>query len=198
MSESIAFLIMLALPLMGSPGPVNLSLAAMGSAFGLPASLRYFAGCVLGSVVVLLAVPAGQRALLADFPDLAPVARALAATYVLYLAWRIATAPLPERCAAVVRAPFSGGFLLASGNPKAYLAVGAICSVAMAEADDGPVELALTLAVLVAVSLTVKASWLFAGTTIGGLASTPRQARIANLAFAGLMVASVALAVVAA
>jgi threonine/homoserine/homoserine lactone efflux protein len=43
-AENALLLLLAAFPLMGSPGPATLSLAATGSAFGLSRSLPYLAG----------------------------------------------------------------------------------------------------------------------------------------------------------
>jgi threonine/homoserine/homoserine lactone efflux protein len=192
--ESLAFLVMLALPLMGSPGPVNVSLAAMGSAYGAPASLRFFAGCVLGSAFVIATMVAGLRAVLLNAPEVVPTLAAAACTYLLYLAWQIATATAADRSDAAGPASFGGGLLLALSNPKAWIVVAPVYSMAMADADDGSAGLAIKLALLVLVSLTVKSFWLYTGTVIGELTTTRRQARAVNVAFAFLLLSSLALA----
>ncbi|HEV3505002.1 MAG TPA: LysE family transporter [Actinomycetes bacterium] len=80
---------------MGSPGPATVSLAAAGSAYGVRRSLGYLAGIVLGTAVVLVAVAAGITVTLLAVPVLRSVLVALSAAYILWLAYRIATAARP-------------------------------------------------------------------------------------------------------
>src|SRR5687767_12697658 len=92
--HSLARLVLAAAALMGSPGPSTVSLTASGAAFGLRRSLPYCAGLIAGTLAVLLAVVAGVTALLLTLPGAAPVLTAASAVYIIYLAYRIASAPL--------------------------------------------------------------------------------------------------------
>ena len=112
---------------MGSPGPATISVTAIGAAFGLRRSLGYLGGIILGAIAVLLAVAFGIVAILLSLPRVAPVLVAASAAYMIYLAWRIATAPPLTRHGPQTPAPsFAGGFLLGVANPKAYVAIGAV------------------------------------------------------------------------
>ena len=114
---------------MGSPGPATISLAAMGAAFGFRVSLPYLAGIILGTATVLLMIAAGLTTLLLAFPKVLLVVSLIAAAYILYLAWKIATAPVGIDSNHQEAAPnFTSGFVLAIANPKAFAAIGAVYS----------------------------------------------------------------------
>ena len=120
-------LVLAATVVMGSPGPATISVTAIGAAFGLRNSLRYAWGIILGTVAVLLVVATGITAILTSMPGVAPVLAVASAAYILYLAFRIATAPpLAARESGAVLPTFLGGFLLAVANPKAYVAIAAV------------------------------------------------------------------------
>jgi threonine/homoserine/homoserine lactone efflux protein len=91
--RSLATLVLASLVVMGSPGPATMSVTALGASFGFRRSVPYLAGIVLGTTAVLLAVAAGLVSMLLSAPRLAPVLLALSAGYIVYLAFRIATAP---------------------------------------------------------------------------------------------------------
>ena len=94
MLTSLLLFYMAALPLMGSPGPATLSLAAVGSTVGFTGGLRYYAGIVLGNFSVLLMVATGVTGIILAEPQLATAVSIVAAAYILYLAFKIATAPV--------------------------------------------------------------------------------------------------------
>ncbi|TIX52396.1 MAG: LysE family translocator, partial [Mesorhizobium sp.] len=80
--------------------------------FGLRGSLRYASGIILGTVAVLLVVTTGITAMLSSVPKLTPLLAVASATYILYLAFKIATAPpLAARTGGAARPTFLGGFV---------------------------------------------------------------------------------------
>jgi threonine/homoserine/homoserine lactone efflux protein len=79
------------------------------------------AGIVFGMIVVMILVTAGLTGLILALPGATPIAATLAAEYMVYLAYRIATAPpLVEKPQEQNRPSFTGGVLLAFANPKGW------------------------------------------------------------------------------
>lgn len=177
-----------ALALAGSPGPATLSLAATGAAFGARRGIGYIAGIVLGMLVVIAIVASGIAGLVLALPGAAPVVVTLSGTYFLYLAYRIATAPPLTDAISQRSAPsFLAGFLLSLINPKGYAAMAAL----FAGFASG---LAMQFAILIVVMIAVNLAWLFAGAAMTRLFRDPHTNRVINIAFAGLLIASVVLA----
>lgn len=79
--------------LTGSLGPATISLAATGAAFGARRGLGYLVGIVAGVIAVMALVASGLTGLMLALPSATPVMAALAAAYIAWLAWQIATAP---------------------------------------------------------------------------------------------------------
>ncbi|MEO1142647.1 MAG: hypothetical protein AAFW66_09930, partial [Pseudomonadota bacterium] len=79
---------------MGSPGPATISLAAVGSAYGFRVGLPYLAGVILGTTGVLILVASGLVTLMIAIPGAVGLLSILGIGYILYLAWKIATAPV--------------------------------------------------------------------------------------------------------
>ncbi|WFP64688.1 LysE family translocator [Mesorhizobium sp. WSM4904] len=191
--QQLLALVMAAAVVMGSPGPATISVTAIGAAFGLRPSLGYTLGVVLGTTVVLLVVAAGLVGVLASMPGLAPLLTVASAAYILYLAFRIATAPpLAENENKAARPTFLGGLMLAVANPKAYVAIGAVFAGASAQADALGVP--TRLLVLAAMIVAIHAIWLLAGTVFARLLRNPLASRIINLVFAATLVLTTALA----
>ena len=187
-------LILAATVVMGSPGPATISVTAVAAAFGMRRSLPYLCGIIIGTIAVLLAVATGIVALLLSVPQIAPVLIAASAAYILYLAYRIATAPPLAKHNADAAAPsLAGGFALAVANPKAYVAIAAVfAGTTLTEA--GALDTAAKTAVLAAMIVVIHVCWLLAGTTFRQILYDPLMSRIANIVFAAILVATVLLA----
>jgi threonine/homoserine/homoserine lactone efflux protein len=195
--ENLGILWLAAFPLMGSPGPATMSLAGIGAAYGARAGWGYLGGIWAGTTAVLLMIATGVTGLVLAVPGAGPAITLVAAAYILYLAWRIATAPPIADPAASARPPsFPGGFALAIANPKAYAAIGAVYTGATLIETDLVLDAALKVAALVGVILVVNAAWLYFGAMISRVLRDPRLSRLANVTFALLLVVAVALALI--
>lgn len=195
MLEDLLPLWLAALPLMGSPGPATLSTAAMGTAFGMRASLPYLTGICLGTVTVLLAIATGVSGLLFVVPGAVPVVTVAAAAYILYLAWKIATAPVGSGILETGARPAGlvGGYLLAIANPKAFAAIGAVYSSVTVVADEPVTDAVTKVAALCLVIVVVNGTWLVFGALFSRWLRHPVLGRAVNVAFAVLLITSVAM-----
>jgi threonine/homoserine/homoserine lactone efflux protein len=197
MVEGLPAFLLAAVALAGSPGPATLSLTATGAAFGARRGAAYLTGIVIGMVVVMAVVASGLVGLLLAVPGATPVVTGLAAAYFLYLAWRIATAPPLATDTAQRRPPtFVGGLLLSLVNPKGYAAMAALFSGFVLVQERLALDVAAKMAVLVLIITAVNVAWLLAGAALTRFFRDPRTNRAINVAFAVLLVASVALALV--
>ncbi len=197
--ESLPGFLLAALALAGSPGPATLSLAAAGAAFGARRVTGYLAGIVVGMVAVMAITASGMVGLLLAVPGATPIVTIAAALYFLWLAWRIATAPPLAEASQQGRAPsFAGGFALSLVNPKGYAAMAALFSGFVLVRDRLSVDAAAKIALLTVVITAVNVLWLQSGALLTGWFRDPRSNRIVNVAFAVLLLASVAFAVRAA
>lgn len=188
LAASVAGLLAAALAVMGSPGPTTMSVVAVGTAFGFRRALPYLAAVSAGTILVLLALAGGIGALLQASPGLAPVLTAAATLYLLWLAWKIWTAPPPAAGAAPPSA--AGGVLLALANPKAWLALGAVIAGHRLAIASPAAEMAVRLAVLAALVVLVHLAWLAAAVLIAGPLRRPATARLVQRVMAAALVAA--------
>src|SRR5207248_1152154 len=104
---------------MGSPGPATISLVVAGSVHGVRRSMPYLTGIIAGTTIVLLAVATGITAALLAVPALGSALIGISAAYIVWLAYRVATAPpLAEAGAASSVSSLAGGTFLGVANPK--------------------------------------------------------------------------------
>lgn len=194
LSDGLSGFVLAGLALTGSPGPANFGMAAAGAAFGWRRGLRLAAGIMVGVVAVMLLTASGITGLILAQPALGPAVQVLAAAYMAYLAWRIATAPPLTGGAEEGRPPsFAAGLFLGVGNPKSYAAMSALYS-GFVLAQPPALDIALKLVVLLLMLCVVAATWLSLGAALTRWFRDPAASRRINIAFAVLLVASVVFA----
>lgn len=190
-AQSLISFVLTSAVVMGSPGPATISVAASGGAFGLRRTIPYLAGLVLGTSAVLFAVTAGIASAMVSRPGLAPLFLYLSAAYVLYLAWRIATAPPLAAAQAGTHAPsFASGLLLALANPKAYAAIAAVYAGTQLTALSGASQAVAKTAILAGMIVLIHVGWLAVGSSFAGKIRHPLLARTINLILAAVLVLS--------
>ncbi len=187
--------VLAAFALAGSPGPANTALAAAGAAFGLRRNLPLAAGIISGVLAVMLATATGLAGLVLALPGVAPVAYVAAVLYMLYLAWKIATAPPLQDNAPTARAPSLGaGLFIGAGNPKTFAAVAALHSGFLLSPGNAPLDVALKLATLLPILVIVNIVWLLLGAALTSCFRDPRMNRMVNIGFAVALILSLAVA----
>ena len=77
-----------------TPGPNNIMLLASGAQFGFRRTLPHMLGIVLGVATLLLSTLLGLGALFTLYPPLYSVLKWVGCAYLLWLAWKIANAPV--------------------------------------------------------------------------------------------------------
>ena len=178
-----------------TPGPGVLSLAGVGSAFGVRAGWSYGVGLFLGSNAVMLAAALGLAAILQTNGALRFVFIALSTGYLVYLAARIALTGSKVAFIEAIRPPgVAGGLALQAFNPKAY-AVGAfVFSNFPLVPGSYAGEVVLKLVILNIVWVPIHIGWMYAGVGLRALDLAPASQRAINIAMAAAMLIVVALA----
>lgn len=182
--------------LLGSPGPAPLALAATGATYGARNGIPFLLGILAGLAVALMAVAAGIAALYNSFPGIRLTVQIMGAMYILYLAQKIARAPvLNINDNKSVSAPtFVDGFILNLLNPKAYAAFLAVFSQFLLPLQSQLSSTIYTAVICFLVAVVVDIVWLLSGNFLRQFFETPESARIMHVTFAILMVIAVAFA----
>ncbi|CAI1128428.1 MULTISPECIES: LysE family translocator [Serratia] len=175
-----------------TPGPNNMLLTTSGANFGFMRSLLLMIGIMLGMQSILLLVAFGVGSLILVYPALHLVLKILGSLYLLWLAWKVATAAY-EKLETDVAPPkpirLYQGWLLQFLNPKAWLmALGAVASFSLAGAQYNASILAISLGIFV-VNIIAGVIWLGFGTVIGRLLRSKKAWIIFNVSM-GLLTAA--------
>ncbi len=172
-----------------SPGPNNMMLMASGANYGVRRSLPHLLGVAIGFPLLAAAVGLGLGALFEAVPPAKLALEVLSVAFLLWLAWKVATAAAPGERAAEGR-PLS--FLQAASfqwvNPKAWaMAMGAMSLYA---AVGGWLQVLLVAGVFAALGLVSATTWTLAGTQVRRFLTSPGRLRAFNWTMAALLVAS--------
>ncbi|CAM3735327.1 LysE family translocator [Parendozoicomonas haliclonae] len=175
----------------GTPGPNNMMLTASGALFGYRRTLPHMLGICLGMFTLILATAAGLGLLFSRFPMIQEGLKWLASAYLLYLAWRIASAPAPSQHEETSERPMN--VLEAASfqyvNPKAWaMAIAAIGTFSLSGGDYWLSALMIS-SVFMVIGFPCISIWAGFGTLIGRWLSTDRQWRLFNLSM-GIATAS--------
>ena len=179
-----------------TPGPNNIMLTASGANYGFRRTLPHMFGISCGFLALIATVAAGLGALFVAYPPLQTALRVVGSAYLLYLAWRIATAN-PEGNRGGEGKPIT--FLEAAGfqfaNPKAWImAISAVSAFTLS--GDAYVVSAVAVALTCSlVNLPSIGMWAAFGTAIGRLLRSANAWRRFNHAMGGLTAACVLLIV---
>lgn len=173
-----------------TPGPNNAMLLASGVNFGLSRTMPHIIGVTFGYAVMFAAVALGLGRVFTAFPALYSGLKIFSTIYILWLAWRIATATDVGHEDGR-RAPLTvfEAALFQWINPKGVaLALAAAANFLKPETlgTDLPVMLALIIAVSSASTLT----WTMFGQAMRGFLADNRRRQVFNWVMAIALVAS--------
>jgi len=166
-----------------TPGPNNIMLLASGAQFGFRRTLPHMLGIVLGVATLLLSVLLGLGTLFTLYPPLYGVLKWVGCTYLLWLAWKIGSAPVGNL--ETKKAPSSPmnwwqALLFQYVNPKAWMmAIGCVSSFAIA--GDLYAQSGFWMIVLFAVmGFPAISIWAWAGVRIRQWLTDQKRQRIFN------------------
>lgn len=175
-----------------TPGPNNMLLTTSGANFGFMRSLWLMIGIMLGMQSIMLLVAFGVGGLILIYPSLHLILKILGSLYLLWLAWKVATAAY-ETLETDVAPPkpirLYQGWLLQFLNPKAWLmGLGAVASFSLEGEKYNHSILAIAFGLLV-VNIVAGVIWLGFGTVIGRLLHSKKAWVIFNVSM-GLLTAA--------
>ncbi len=175
-----------------TPGPNNILLTASGVNFGFARTIPHLLGVDVGFVILLATFAAGLGLVFAAVPALQYALKLAGALYMLWLAWKVASArPVQDGNDAPGR-PMT--FLEAAAfqwiNPKAVVAALSGVAVYMRPGHE-LYDFVIVLAVFALSTVLSTATWTGFGVALRRLLRNPRHARIFNFTMALLLVVSI-------
>jgi threonine/homoserine/homoserine lactone efflux protein len=145
---------------------------------------------VLGLSVMVIAMSAGLGAFFAAYPRVYEVMKFVGFAYVLYMAWRIYRAALPQpgseegKPTTLWRAT-----LFQWVNPKAWIVIATFVT-AYVPVELGAASVLLALAMFIGFTMPGAILWVVVGTLLSRWLTTPRSQRVFTTVMAVALVAS--------
>lgn len=176
-----------------TPGPNNLMLMASGTNFGFARTIPHMLGVGIGFTLMIVLVGGGLAAVFERFPVAHTVLKYVSVAYLLWLAWKIATAPAPGAKggpdAKARPMTFIEAALFQWVNPKAWTM--ALTAVSAYTVQSSPVvSLLVVAAVFGLINLPCTSSWALMGVQLRRFLDDPVKLRAFNVTAAVLLVAS--------
>jgi threonine/homoserine/homoserine lactone efflux protein len=174
------------------PGPAQGALIAQVLTRGGRATLPFILGMVMGNALWLCAAIFGLSALALRFEPAFVAVKWLGVAYLLFIAWNLwkALATAADTEPSRSKSGTVSGALLTLGNPKAVVFFGSILPHAFDMTALTGGEIALIIALGVAIDLMVQASYLAVASRARRFIRSPRHMRLVNRSAAGLMATS--------
>jgi threonine/homoserine/homoserine lactone efflux protein len=174
-----------------TPGPNNTMLLTSGVNFGFDRTRPHVLGVTIGFTIMILAVGLGIGRIFTAFPPLYSGLRIVSVVYLMWLAWRIATAGTSNPIVTDEARPmtFFEAALFQWVNPKGWMVALSVAANYVSPENLWADLMALS-AIFLVVSLISTTSWAFFGTSLRPLLQDPRSVRSFNVAMAVALVAS--------
>lgn len=173
-----------------TPGPNNVMLLASGVNFGFARTVPHMVGVVLGYALLVFVVGLGLGQTVVEHPVAFQALRIVGALYMVWLAWKIATAR-------------GGSDGEGRGAPLSFFqavafqwvnAKGVLVAISGVAAFTRPADFILTLGAFVVIAavatLVSVVIWTSFGSSLRRFLADPRKARVFNVVMAVLLLAS--------
>ena len=175
-----------------TPGPNNLMLLSSSMNFGVRRTIPHCLGISAGMGLMILIMSFGLHWVMQHAGWLIDVLKIASLAYLLWLAWQIASIPPSPLAVNGKASPF--GFWNAVFfqwiNPKALIMVISMFSIYVPD-NIGQLTLLQLSFVAVVINLLCVSIWMFGGTLMRKLFTTPATQRGFNIVMALLLIASV-------
>lgn len=177
-----------------TPGPSNIILASTGANVGILRGVPSLLGVTLGMGFMMFAVAFGIGSAVIDHPTLLTGLKWAGGAFLLWLAWKIATAGRAH----VSESRNAIGFWNAAAfqwiNPKSWMAcAGAVGTYLSADGSSALTQSLLFGLLFIAASIPCCTVWLGFGAGVQRFLQTDRAVRIFNVSMGVVLAASIAL-----
>jgi threonine/homoserine/homoserine lactone efflux protein len=170
-----------------TPGPNNVMLATTGANFGYRGALPVILGIQVGIFVQTILMCVGLGSVFIAYPLAQQMLRIAGALYLMFLAWKLAGAPVagssPPKAVS-----FAQAALFQALNPKSWLKAITMASVFMPSQSNMLVGALLVSVIGTAVGMPCNAIWALFGVSIRSVLKAPRNQRLFNLAMGAILV----------
>ncbi|SEQ03564.1 Threonine/homoserine/homoserine lactone efflux protein [Thalassovita taeanensis] len=172
-----------------TPGPNNLMLMASGANFGFRRSIPHMLGIGIGFTVMIILVGVGLIQIFDAVPVTHTILKVVGVLYLLWLAWKIAHADMPDTRDSTGRPmTFIQAALFQWVNPKAWQM--ALTAITMYAPERSVLSILWVALAFGLINLPCISTWTVMGQQMRRLLSNRLRLRVFNWGMAALLVAS--------
>lgn len=171
-----------------TPGPGNITSAAMGMLYGYKRTVRFLFGIVGGYLMIMMLCAFVSSEVVMAIPNVEPFLRIFGAAYLIWLAIGTARATYAFDVDKQQPMVFRHGFLLQALNPKAIIFGLTIYTTFLSSMASQPVVLTTSALILAMVTFCSVSLWAFGGAKIKGLFHLPNVRKWVNSVLVALLV----------
>ena len=192
--EQLIAFVLFSVAAAGTPGPSNALLTATGANVGVVRGLPALLGVAAGMGTMMFLVAGGLGALLLENPAIGLVARWVGAAFLVWLAWKVATAGRHGGGIGSRPVGFLGAAAFQWINPKSWLVCASAAATFLDQSAGGVLGQAAALGVtFVLAALPSCFPWLAFGAALQRVLRSDRAAGAFNVGMGVLLAASVVL-----
>ncbi|UPW19588.1 LysE family translocator [Agarivorans sp. TSD2052] len=176
-----------------SPGPVNIIATGAGASFGFRLALPHVIGASVGYCLVVFIVGVGLNEMVQLLPKLSDILQYFGAAFLLYMAFKIAVAPVNQQLTKALATPpnFLQGTLAQGLNPKAWMVAMSGVSLFVSPHPSTQYYLLVFCTISLLVCFIGVGVWAAIGTFISRYLRSPARMRRFNHLMALLLAGSV-------
>ena len=174
-----------------TPGPNNLMVAAAAANHGITETVPHILGITVGFTLMLAIVAGGLGGVVDAVPFLHPVLQWGGAAWLLYLAWKIATAPPPSEQRSRPPLGFFGAAAFQWVNPKAWMIALSAASEFVVPGRPLLLEAGRIAGIFAIVAIPCILPWAMLGSGTARILNAPHRLQAFNIVMAVLLVASI-------
>jgi threonine/homoserine/homoserine lactone efflux protein len=190
--EMISALMLFAFVSSITPGPNNLMLMASGANFGMRRSVQHILGVTFGFMLMIFLVGMGLAQIFSTYPVTYEVLKVACVVFLVYLAWRIATAaPTATDSEGGQPLNFIQAALFQWVNPKAWAM--AITAISVYASTHSMAEVLWVAVIFGVINLPCICSWTALGQQIHQYVASPTRLRWFNGVMAVALLLSLAM-----
>ncbi len=176
-----------------SPGPNNFMLLSSGLTFGYQKTMPHIMGVMVGFPIMVMAVGLGMGSVFELYPWLYDVLKVVGITYLLWMAWKIATSNSTMSSDDEVKKPFTfvQAVLFQWVNPKAWVMVITAMGSFITSTQQAFLQVVIIALVYLCIGLLSTNFWALGGVYLQRFISNEKRVRVFNVLMALLIVFSV-------
>lgn len=172
-----------------TPGPNNLMLMASGANYGFRRTIPHMLGIGIGFTVMVILVGLGLMQIFDALPAAYVILKYAGMAYLLWLAWKIATAKMPDTRTVQGRPmTFIKAALFQWVNPKAWQM--ALTAITLYAPDRTLLSIVLVGGIFGMINLPSVSTWTVLGQQLRRILSSRRRLVVFNWTMALLLVAT--------